>query len=61
MHWSCRRIGAPLGVYLDSVLGGVLLGVYLGGVFIGEDLVIVFLGADQNISLAETSLKWLGN
>ena len=52
MHWSwsCRRIGEPLGVYLDGVLGGVRLGVYLGGVFIGEDLVIVFHGAEQRFS-----------
>ncbi len=75
MHWSCRRIGSPLGVYLDSVLGGVRLGVYLGGVFLSEDLVIVFLGADLNSSLVSTrqqpltarylrsatSLKWPGN
>ena len=69
------RIGSPLGVYLDGVLGGVRLGVYLGGVFLGEDLVIVYLGADLKSSLvstrhqpltarylrAATSHKWLGN
>ena len=75
MHWSCRRIGSPLGVYFDGVLGGVRLGVYLGGAFLSEDLVIVFLGADLKSSLVSTrqqpltarylraaiSLKWLGN
>ena len=54
MHWSCRRIGSPLGVYLDGVLGGGRLGVYLGGAFLSEDLVIVFLGADLKSSLVST-------
>ena len=59
MHWSCRRIGSPLGVYLDGVLGGVrrtaaYSAAYLGGVFLSEDLVIVFLGADLKSSLVST-------